>query len=295
LEIAHEAELDEDDCLAQMIFHELCHSLVEGPDSFEKPDWGLDNQSDVDHGREHATLRVQALLAGRYGLRSVLAPTTDFRSFYDALGPDPLVPRLSKSSCAARLALRRAETNPWWPHLGKALEATAAIIKVAADWPAPSAAPSLYRLFESPLPPHSSGLYGRRPNAEAEHACGTCAWREESGNCHQAERNVDSSETPCERFEPPFDCQDCGACCRAAYHSVTISEGDPIVERHPTLLVHHETYSEVRRDKDHCAALESKGGKHLCTIYEDRPTCCREFANAGHNCVTARRRLGLSL
>jgi hypothetical protein len=30
--------LDSDDCLAQLIFHELCHSLVEGPEALDAPD-----------------------------------------------------------------------------------------------------------------------------------------------------------------------------------------------------------------------------------------------------------------
>jgi hypothetical protein len=191
------------------------------------------------------------------------------------------------------LAIRRARTNPWWPHLGKALQATAAIVEVAAAWPAPSESPTLYRSFEEPVPKHSTGLFGRL--ASAGGTCGACAWRREDGHCQQAGVEVAAEHAPCERFEPPFDCQDCGACCRAAYHSVTIAEGDVIAKRHPELLVHRESYSEVRREGDHCAALESKGGRFHCKVYEDRPTCCREFANAGHNCVTARRRLGLSL
>ncbi len=295
LEIAHADELDKDDCLAQMIFHELCHSLVEGPESFEKPDWGLNNQSNVDDEREHATLRVQALLAGRYGLRALLGPTTDFRSFYDALGPDPLHPPQSASSCAARLAIQRSATNPWWPHLAKALEATAEIARTAAKWSAPSESPSLYRLVETPLPMHAGGLHAQQSSSASAGSCGQCAWRQDSGHCLQADRVLAASEPPCERYEAPFDCQDCGACCRSAYHSVTISEGDVIAERHPSLLVHHESYSEVRREGDQCAALSSHSGKHLCTIYENRPTCCREFTNAGHNCITARRRVGLSL
>jgi hypothetical protein len=270
---------------------------VEGPESFDKPDWGLNNQTHEDDEREHATLRVQALLSGRYGLRALLGPTTDFRSFYDALGADPLAPQASASSCAARLAIRRAATNPWWPHLGKALEATAEIARAAAKWPAPSATPSLYRLVAAPIPMHAGGLHGRHSSDKksSQDSCGNCAWRQDSGHCHQAERTVAADTAPCERFESPFDCVDCGACCRSAYHSVTISEGDLIAERHPGLLVHHESYSEVRREGDHCAALQSNEGKHLCIIYQDRPTCCREFANAGHNCITARRRLGLSL
>src|SRR5678816_969150 len=85
-------DLDADDCLAQMIFHEICHSLVQGEDSFQRADWGLDNETDRDVPREHACLRVQAVLAGQLGLRRLLAPTTDFRPFYDALPPDPLAP-----------------------------------------------------------------------------------------------------------------------------------------------------------------------------------------------------------
>ncbi len=294
--IAPGIDLDEDDSLAQMIFHELCHSLVEGPESFEMPDWGLDNRSEVDHEREHATLRVQALLAGRYGLREFFAPTTDFRHFYDELGESPLRGGQDASSQLARLAVRRAETNPWGPHLAKALEATRAISAIAAAWPAPSEAPSLYRVLGETLPLHPSGLWSRQDQAaDALESCGDCAWREGEGYCHQASREVSAGDPGCERFEARFDCRDCGACCRSAYHSVTITEGDPIATRHPGLLVHHAGYSEVRREGNQCAALEERDRQFLCTIYEDRPTCCRDFANAGQNCITARRRLGLSL
>ncbi len=294
LHIAHADKLDADDCLAQMIFHEICHSLVEGPDSFGTADWGLENRSEVDHYREHATLRAQALLAGRYGLRKMLAPTTDFRYFYDSLGANPLSDNDDKSSQLARVAVRRAETNPWGPHLAKALAATQAIAAVAAAWPAPSDAPSLYRLVKKPLPLHPSGLFARAEQA-SKADCGQCAWRQEDGFCHQAAAPMPAEETACERFEPPMDCKHCGACCRSAYHSVTISEGDAIKTRHPGLLVHRDHYTEVRREGDHCAALEERDNQFLCTIYDDRPTCCRDFENAGQNCITARRRLGLSL
>ena len=63
--------------------------LVQGETGFGKRDWGLDNTSDRDVVREHATLRVQAFLAARHGLRRVLAPTTDFRAFWEALPADP--------------------------------------------------------------------------------------------------------------------------------------------------------------------------------------------------------------
>ena len=72
------SELDADDCLAQMILHELCHSLIEGVESLVVADFGLDNESERDVTREHACLRLQAWLTEKYGLRQALAPTTDF-------------------------------------------------------------------------------------------------------------------------------------------------------------------------------------------------------------------------
>ena len=287
-----------DNCLAQRIFELLCHSLVEGPESLARPDWDLDEGNQVAQERELATLRVQGLLAGRHGLRRVLAPTCNVRSFYDALGPDALVPTSDASTRLARPAIRRAQTNPWWPHLGNALEATATM---AADRRAPSQSAELYPLLEAPVPRHGTGLFGRSAELTGNvgegpwDECGGCAWRQEGDRCQQAEQAVAADSPACERFEPPFHCQDCGACCRAAYHSVTITPGDAIADLHPELLVHHATYSELRRADDRCAALEPRGSQFLCTIYDDRPSCCREFENAGLHCITARRRLGLSL
>lgn len=134
LRIGTAATLDADDCLAQMIFHELCHALVQGPASFSWPDWGLDNTGPRDVAREHACLRAQAALAGPHGLRRLLAPTTDFRSFYDALGPDPLAPPDEPSVALARAALARAGEPPWAPHLDTALRATAVIARVVAPF-----------------------------------------------------------------------------------------------------------------------------------------------------------------
>src|SRR5690606_22717231 len=108
LHIGAPPTLDPDDCLAQMIFHELCHSLIEGPDAFARPDWGLDNTGDRDVPREHACLRLQAHLAGRVGLRRFFAPTTDFRAFYDRLPADPLSPRRAPDVVAAIVGAQRA-------------------------------------------------------------------------------------------------------------------------------------------------------------------------------------------
>jgi hypothetical protein len=121
--------LDPDDCLAQMILHELCHALVQGPEKLTQADWGLDNVSARDEVREHACLRLQAALTTPHGLRKVLAPTTDFRAYYDGLGADPLSPAGEPSVELARRALGRVGEPPFGPHLLRALEATADVVR----------------------------------------------------------------------------------------------------------------------------------------------------------------------
>ena len=129
--IGDASTLDPDDCLAQMILHELCHSLIEGPESLELPDFGLDNESEQDVVREHACLRLQAWLTEKHGLRRVLAPTTDFRSYYDALPEDPFADGDDSATAMARAGATRSEQPPWAPHLWEALEATARILATA--------------------------------------------------------------------------------------------------------------------------------------------------------------------
>lgn len=155
LTIGASSTLDADDCLAQMVFHEICHWIVQGRDAFELPDWGLDNIGTPDFVLEHACLRLQAVLASRYGLRHVLAPTTDFRAFYDALGDEPLAPADDASVHLARAALERAGGPPWSPDLAQALAATEQIVKAVAEaWAneSPNELPLLYVLYE---PRHS--------------------------------------------------------------------------------------------------------------------------------------------
>lgn len=292
IHIAHPKHLDEDDCLAQMIFHELCHSLVEGPDAFEKQDWGLVNDSKVDVSREHGCLRVQATLADRYGLRHVLAPTTEFRVFYDALGDQVLEDNTISSIRLAKSALRLAHTPPWSPHLHSALAATSQIIQISSAFRGTTPSP-LLRRFTSIPSPHSSSLPG-----SSSHPCGQCGWRNSKGICLQSQKPVAEGEPGCERFEAVIDCESCGACCRAAYHSVTVDETDPVVTKHPHLIVTKETYIELKRKDDRCVALngdlDNKEPFH-CSIYDDRPRCCRDFERGGEHCLSARRRLGLSL
>lgn len=292
LAIATPAALDPDDCLAQMIFHELCHSMVEGEEAFERADWGLSNTDGRDVPREHACLRTQAFLAGRHGLRRVLAPTTDFRDFYDQLPPDPIADRREQSAAAARLAIRRSALPPWGPHVDAALAATADIARRAAPF---SRDPDLLSSIDPPRDRHPTG----RPLAADDTArCGDCAWRDPiTTACRQADGSAVAASLPgCERFEPALDCQACGACCRAAYHSVTVDPDDPVIALHPALIVRRDGYIEIERRGDRCGALTgSIECGFACTIYGDRPQPCREFETAGEHCLTARRRVGLSL
>jgi Putative zinc- or iron-chelating domain len=305
LAIGTDATLDPDDCLAQMIFHELCHSLVEGEQAFERPDWGMDNTAPGHDWREHACQRVQWVLAGRHGLRAVFAPTTDFRAFWDQLAGDILADRADLSVQAAITALGRVGRPPWAPALEQALAATAQIAAATARFatPEPAASPdgkrSLWLEVVAPPAPHPTGLPARAAGA-TEATCGDCAWRTNT-RCRQASAKLDPAWPACERFEAALDCQTCGACCRAAYHSVEVSRRDPMVKAQPAMVVDRGRYLEVRRNGDRCAALE--GGliehgtttRYHCTIYDDRPRTCRDFTLGSAHCLTARRRVGLSL
>ncbi|MBK9364907.1 MAG: hypothetical protein IPN01_01080 [Deltaproteobacteria bacterium] len=94
---------DPDDSLAQLIFHEICHALTEGPERVQVVDWGLENTDRRDLVREHACHRVQAALADPFGLRELLAVTTVYRPYYDALPPEPLAPgRIPRSPSPGR-------------------------------------------------------------------------------------------------------------------------------------------------------------------------------------------------
>ena len=91
LEFGPRDTLDPDDTLAQMLFHEICHWITNGERTFTERDWGFDLDADLDW-REHACLRLQAALADEHGLRAVLAPTSQFRAYYDQVPVDPFGP-----------------------------------------------------------------------------------------------------------------------------------------------------------------------------------------------------------
>lgn len=124
-------ELDPDDCVAQMLFHELCHALIAGPGAEKLVDWGLEQDSVVE---EHACHRVQAALADRHGLRGFFAVTTDWRPYWDALPADPLADDGDPAVAIARDAFERATAGPWAGALDGALCATAQIAAIVSPY-----------------------------------------------------------------------------------------------------------------------------------------------------------------
>jgi hypothetical protein len=134
-------DLDADDHLGQMLLHEFCHALVQGPDALCAVDWGLSIEG-YDAVEEYATHRVQAALADGHGLREFFAVTTDWRPYFDALPADPFAPNPSIADAAldqaaierARAAWARALTPPWHEPLQEALSATAAVARATAPF-----------------------------------------------------------------------------------------------------------------------------------------------------------------
>jgi len=131
LTIADERDFDPDDCLAQLIFHEICHALVAGPEALTQVDWGLCNRDDRDIASEFATHRLQAALADPHGLRAFMGPTTEHRTYYDGLGRDALAGPVDDEVviAAAQAGWERALSGPWSEPVDYALAATAAMAK----------------------------------------------------------------------------------------------------------------------------------------------------------------------
>jgi len=133
LKIGTPETLDEDDSLAQLILHEICHALVAGPAAIGQEDWGLD-YDDANHQIfEQATLRLQAALADQFGLRRFFASTTDFREYFDTLPADPLLDDSDPAAALAILAMDRATNGPWAGPLSDALGRTAIIANVVKE------------------------------------------------------------------------------------------------------------------------------------------------------------------
>ncbi len=311
LTISRPEDFDADDCLAQMIFHEICHWLVAGRQANHLEDWGLSNIDDRDLVVEYAAHRLQATLSAPYGLRDFMAVTTDWRPYWDGLPDDPLRDGDDPASNDPATTLAKdgahlARFEPFVSVLQRSLAATAAIADVVREIANPS---SLWRETRA------RHRLGALLSAEDDLRCGTCAWAfsvgdsdsEQTAVCRQHKQPnqkfpaVQPDECACECWERVFtidDCGTCGACCHRGFDLLTVAEGDPFLGLHPELV-------QLRDDGQHCVprpggicvALEGNGelsAPYRCRDYENRPRNCAEFEVAGDACLVARRRVGLS-
>ena len=97
--------------------------------------------------------------------------------------------------------------------------------------------------------------------------------------------------------DPQYDCATCGACCRAAYDSVPVTDEDAArLAGYPELIrVHDDGWRDLHRTGENCVALRGDGTAEpfRCIIYELRPTNCRDLEPGSPGCRTARQRLGI--
>lgn len=275
--------LDGDDSLAQLVFHEICHALVQGPENLGVADWGLDNTSDRDLVAEHACLRLQAHLADAQALRPLMTPTTISREYYCALPAFPLEGG-DEASRRAGVAARWAATDPWRAALDEALAATAVFAKGRGRWSMDEA--------------HPLGL----PAGPAGECCGGCAWRYQSrggSRCRQSTgaddngQRVDERFPACVHFQRTLDCCACGACCREGFDQVTVGMREAVVWKQPQMVVRRGPRFSLLREGGRCAALSEAEGRYHCRIYQDRPQACHEVVPGDRRCLSARRRVGL--
>lgn len=216
--------LDADDSVAQLVFHELCHGLVQGPEHWSSLDWGLSNEDDRDVVAEHACLWLQVFLTTPHDLRMEMSPTTEYRPYHDSIAEESLASATDPAATMARAAMTREQSASWLAVLERALAQTRARL----------------------TPEIASSEEQRHPTGfewgSTDQSCETCGWFYRGGRGPAVERCRQSAEREegeglrtlgthraCVRWEPPPACQSCGACCREAYHSVTVSMRDPVV------------------------------------------------------------------
>lgn len=106
------------------------------------------------------------------------------------------------------------------------------------------------------------------------------------------------ADTPaCALFEPPPDCDDCGACCREAFDAVPADGGALPADLLWRLDAEFTSVRRVPQGRGtRCACLIGDGSTHpfRCVHYATRPDACRELDAGSENCLLARRRVGRS-
>lgn len=316
--------LDADDCLTQMILHEVCHGLVQGEQSFLQPDWGLPNQPEEIHTeaitREHACLRLQAALLRPLGLHQLLAPTTQFRVYYDQLPENPLAAGSDPAIPLAQAGMALSQRSPFAPGLQAVLSKTAAVHRLCGE-NNPQPGPVFFqRTSQQAEPPHSSLWHSAPPPvlhsigvaSSREHSsrtCQSCVWLTPQGNqflCRHAQQRpsaktrVASAEQACVLYESTLDCQACAACCQSAFTLVPLRRKDILRHKRPEWVERKASTWSLKRQPSTqaCIALQTTFAtprRYQCTVYDDRPQTCKDVAPASAACLTARKRMGYVL
>jgi hypothetical protein len=298
LTICNPIDFDPDDCLAQYILHEICHAIVAGPEASHKPNFGLDNTSEVHLLWEQATHRVQAELTRRHGLRGMLRPNSEYRYYFDSLPEIPLFDDGDPAVPIAREAMTRADAAPYADALAEALDASRRIFEATAPF---AEEDSIFDVNASPL------FRPELRQSYAEYRCEDCAWYapEEAGHCHrhpqvtgEALAELRVAGGACAKFQGRLserDCGACGACCREGFHLVEVAEDEPIAQTHRHLLVTDQHGHHLPRPNGLCPLLSGGAGSPWrCREYKARPNSCRDFEINGPACLEARRRVQFS-
>lgn len=114
----------------------------------------------------------------------------------------------------------------------------------------------------------------------------------------------DEKRRQAQRGPPQNPCMGCGACCTVFRASFYWAEADDATQGgvpvRLTVRVGALRRAMRRRADGRCAALRGvPGRKVFCTLYDRRPSVCRDFepawsgGSAGARCDEARARLGL--
>ncbi|MBW1878734.1 MAG: YkgJ family cysteine cluster protein [Deltaproteobacteria bacterium] len=159
---------------------------------------------------------------------------------------------------------------------------------------------------------HPSGL----PFGDGARTCATCAWlardpHPEETRCVAAREGeapgpvVPPGASACVLWEPPADCDPCGACCREAFDSVPVTDEDAarLTNAEDLIRTQDDGWRDLQRMPSPagcgtwCVALRGTGNPktpYRCVIYPNRPENCRDLEPGSTACNIARRRVGLS-
>jgi Fe-S-cluster containining protein len=97
-----------------------------------------------------------------------------------------------------------------------------------------------------------------------------------------------------------FDCLTCGACCHGDDGWIPVDGRDeprvsasPELASHLVLIRHGALVRRSLRMVDGACAALRRDGRFVCSIYESRPSTCRELEVGSEGCIAARRSRGV--